>query len=101
MDRRIEDILKSLDKLVVSPEDVAHWTSAIETTAKNLCNDKGENIKFNYCADKRSMTFFVNDAKSKDCLVKSIEIHLPLITESIQGYFTVFKYELKNMKFGS
>jgi hypothetical protein len=32
-------------------------------------------------------------------LVKSVEIHLPLIPESLQGFFSVFKYNLKNVKF--
>jgi len=29
MDRNIEEILKTLDKLPVNPDDLAHWTSAI------------------------------------------------------------------------
>jgi hypothetical protein len=58
-----------------------------------------EKLIFSYLADKKSMEFFVKDTKSRDCLVRSIEIHLPLIPESIQGYFSVFKYDLKNMKF--
>jgi hypothetical protein len=45
------------------------------------------------------MKFFVKDAKSRDCLVRSIEIHLPSIPESIQGFFSVLKYNLKNVKF--
>ena len=39
------------------------------------------------------------DAESGDNLVKSIQIHLPLIPESVQGFFSVFKYNLKNIKF--
>lgn len=99
MDRNIKEILKTLDKIVVSPEKLAHWTSAIETTAKSMCNGDSEKIKFSYSVDKKSMEFFVKDAKSRDCLVRSIEIHLPLIPESLQGYFSVFKYDLKNVKF--
>ena len=45
------------------------------------------------------MKFFVKDAKSRDNLVKSIQIHLPLIPESVQGFFSVLKYNLKNVKF--
>jgi hypothetical protein len=81
LDRNIEEIVKTLDKIVVSPEKLAHWTSAIETTAKKMCNGEIEKIKFNYSVDKKSMEFFVKDAKSRDCLVKSIEIHLPQIPE--------------------
>jgi hypothetical protein len=36
MDRSTEEFLKTLDKLPVNPDDLAHWTSAIETTA-NIC----------------------------------------------------------------
>ena len=99
LDRTIEETLKSLDKIVVSPEKLAHWTSAIEITAKSMCNDESEKIKFSYSVDKKSMEFFVKDAKSRNYLVKSIEIHLPSIPESLQGYFSVFKYDLKNLKF--
>jgi hypothetical protein len=45
------------------------------------------------------MKFFVKDPKARDCLVKSIEIHLPSIPESLQGFLSVFKYNLKNVKF--
>ena len=79
LDRNIKEILKTLDKIVVSPEKLAHWTSAIETTAKSMRNGESEKIKFSYSVDKKSMEFFVKDAKSRDCLVRSIEIHLPLI----------------------
>ena len=98
LDSKIEQDLKTLDKIVVSPEKLAHWTNAIETTAKNM-SDNGEKIRFKYYADKKSMKFFVKDSKSRDYLVKSIEIHLPSIPESLQGYFSVFKYDLKNLKF--
>ena len=45
------------------------------------------------------MKFFVKDAKSRDDLVNSVEVHLPLIPESLQGFFRVFKYNLKKVKF--
>ena len=53
MDRSIEEILKTLDKLPVNPDDLAHWTSAIETTAKHMCNDKNGKITFKYKVDER------------------------------------------------
>ena len=99
MDRSIEEVLQSLDKLVVSPEKLAYWTNAIETTARSMCDDNYEQITFHYDADDRSTKFYLRDAKSRDCLVKSIETHLPFIPESIQGFFSVFKYNLKNVKF--
>jgi hypothetical protein len=43
------------------------------------------------------MKFYVKDAKSRDDLVKSVEIHLPLIPKSVQGFFSVFRYNLKNV----
>jgi len=98
-DRSIEEILKTLDKLVYDHEKLAHWTRAIEVTAKNICNDKSGKIKFKYYADEKTMKFFIKDAKSRDCLVKSIEIHLRLTPESLQGFFSVFKYNLKNVHF--
>lgn len=98
-DRSIEEILKTFDKLAVNPDDLAHWTSAIETTAKHMCKDKNGKITFKYKADERSMKFFVKDPKARDCLVKSIEIHLPSIPESLQGFLSVFKYNLKNVRF--
>ena len=91
MDRSIEEVLQSLDKIVVSPEKLAHWTNAIETTAKDMCDDKSGHIKFKYHAEDKSMKFFLKDAKAREYLVKSIEIHLPLIPESLQGFFSVFK----------
>jgi predicted Holliday junction resolvase-like endonuclease len=99
MNKSIEKILKTFDKLPVNPDDLAHWTSAIETTAKHMCNDKNGKITFKYKVDEKSMKFFVKDPRARDCLVKSIEIHLPSISESLQGFLSVFKYNLKNVKF--
>lgn len=98
-DRSIEEVLKNLDKLAINPERLAHWTNAIETTAKNMCGDTMGKIKFRYKIHERAMVFFVSDSPSRDCLVKSIEIHLPSIPESLQGFFSVLKYDLKNVKF--
>jgi hypothetical protein len=99
MDRSIEEFLKTLDKLPVNPDDLVYWISAIETTAKHMCNDKNGKITFKYKADEKSMKFFVKDPKTRDCLVNSIEIHLPSIPESLQGFLSVFKYNLKNVEF--
>ena len=101
LDRSIEETLKTLDKLVVSPEILAHWCLVIETYAKNKCKDKTDKIRFSYCPDKRTIDFYVMDAKSRDCLVKTIETHLPSMPESLQGFFSVFKYNLKNLIFDS
>ena len=99
MDKSIEKILKTFDKLPVNPDELSHWTSAIESTAKKMCKDKNGKITFKYKAAEKSMKFFVKDPKARDCLVKSIEIHLPSIPESLQGFLSVFKYNLKNVKF--
>ena len=58
MDRNITEILKTLDKIVISPEQLAYWTSAIETTAKSMCAAEGGKINFSYSVDKKSMEFF-------------------------------------------
>ena len=98
-DRTIQEILQTLDKVVVDPKELAHWTLSIETTAKSMNNDKSDNITFEYHSDEKIYKFFVKDAKSRDSLVKSVEIHLPQIPESLKGFFSVFKYNLKNIKF--
>jgi hypothetical protein len=98
-DRSIEEALENLDKLAINPERLAHWTNAIETSAKSMCGDTLGKIKFRYKIKERVMAFFVSDSASRDCLVKSIEIHLPSIPESLQGFFSVLKYDLKNVKF--
>jgi len=99
-DRSIEEIIKTLDKLAVSPDELEHWTMSIETTAKGMSNnDEGDKIDFEYYPEEKVMKFFVKDAKARDDLVKSVEIHLPLIPESLQGFFSVFRYNLKNVEF--
>ena len=99
-DRSIEEILKTLDKLAVSPDELEHWTMSIETAAKGMSNnDEAEKIDFEYYPEEKVMKFFVKDAEARDDLVKSVEIHLPLIPESLQGFFSVFKYNLKKVEF--
>ena len=98
-DRSIEEILKSLDKLALSPDELEHWTMSIETTAKGMSNnDEGDKIDFEYYPEEKVMKFFVKDTEARDDLVKSVEIHLPLIPESLQGFFSVFKYNLKKVE---
>ena len=98
-DRGIEEILKTLDRLVVNPDELEHWTRSIEITAKVISNDEGDKIDFEYYPKEKYMKFFVRDTKARDNLVKSVEIHLPLIPESLQGFFSVFKYNLKKVEF--
>ena len=98
LDKRIKQDLKAFDKNLDTPEDLTRWINAIETTAKNM-SDSSEKIRFKYYGYNNSTKFFVRDAKSRDYLVKSIEIHLPSVPESLQGNFSVFKYDLKNLKF--
>jgi hypothetical protein len=97
-DENIQEILKVFDKLPVNPDQLAHWTKAIESTAKSMSNDKTGKIKFRYDIDDKAMKFFLKGSKSRDYLVKSIEIHLPSIPETLQGFFSVLKYNLKNVK---
>jgi hypothetical protein len=98
-DRTIQEILRTLDKVVVDASELARWTWSIEATAKSMSHDENDNITFEYYSDEKIIKFFVKDAKSRDDLVKSIQIHLPLIPESVQGFFSVLKYNLKNVKF--
>ena len=98
-DKSIEEILKSLDKLAINPDELEKWSMSIESTAKNIRNDNDSLIEFEYDADKRQMHFFLKDAESRDSLLKSVETYLPSIPESLQGFFSVFKYNLKKVKF--
>ena len=98
-DRTIQEILKTLDKIVVNPGDLEHWTLSIETAAKDMGDNMRDKIDFEYYPDERVMKFFVKDAKSRDDLVNSVEVHLPLIPESLEGFFRVFKYNLKKVRF--
>jgi len=98
-DNTIEELLRTIDKIANNPDELAYWISAVESTAKHMCKDKGGKIEFVYCTEEKSTRFFLKDANSRDCLVKSVEIHLPLMPESLQGFFSVFKYNLKNVKF--
>jgi len=100
-DRTIQEVLLTLDKVVVDPRELAHWTISIETTAKCMSEHKSSDITFEYYSDEKIIKFFVKDAEARDNLVKSIQIHLPLIPESAQGFFSVFKYNLKSVKFDS
>jgi hypothetical protein len=98
-DKSIEQILKTIDKLADNPDELAYWTTALETAARNMCKDENENIIFIYCPDEKVVRLFLKDNKSRDCLIKSIEIQLPLIPESLKGFFSVLKYNLKNVKY--
>ena len=98
-DRTIQEILKTLDKIAVNPDDLEHWTMSIEATAKSMSIDRADKTEFEYYPEEKVMKFYVRNAKSRNDLVKSVEIHYPLIPESLQGFFSVFKYNLKNVKF--
>ena len=100
-DRTIQEILQTLDRVVIDSSELALWTWSIETTAKGMNDDKNDNITFEYFSEEKIFKFFLKDAKSRDNLVKSIQLHLPLIPESAQGFFSVFKYNLKNVKFNT
>ena len=98
-DNGIDEILKTLNKVPIDREELVHWTESIEITAKNMCNDMDGKINFRYDIAEGNIKFFLIDSKSRDCLVKSIEVHLPSIPYILQGFFTVLKYNLKNVKF--
>lgn len=99
LDRSIEQILKTIDKLADNPDELAYWATAIESAARHMCECKDDNIVFVYCPNEKVVRLFLKDGRSRDCLVKSIEIQLPLIPESLKGFFSVLKYNLKNVKY--
>ena len=98
-DRDIEEILKTLDRLAINPDELEQWTMSVETTAKDIRKDNDSLIVFEYDADKKQMHFFLKDAESRDSLLKSVEAYLPVVPESLQGFFSVFRYNLKNVRF--
>lgn len=98
-DKTIQEILLTLHKVVIDPSELARWTLSIAMAAKSMSNNKRDNMTFEYYCDERINRFFVRDAKSRDNLVKSIQVHLPLLPESVQSFFSVFKYNLKKVKF--
>jgi hypothetical protein len=99
-DESIQKVLKSIDKLAVNPNELSHWVTSIEVTARHMCNDNdGDKIIFQYCPDEKVTRFYIKDSEARDCLVKSIEIHFTLIPEMLQGFFSILKYNLKRVKF--
>jgi hypothetical protein len=98
-DRTIQEVLQTLHKVVIDPSELARWTLSIERVAKSMSNDKSDNLTLEYYCDERINRFFARDAKSRDNLVKSIQVHLPLLPESVQTFFSVFKYHLNKVKF--
>ena len=101
MKREAKGINKVLDvivKLSNNPQELRHWTNAIQTTAKHMCKDTKNRMMFKMTEDCKRRYVLMN-FKSRDCLVKSIEIHLPWLPEMLQGLFSVLKYELKNVNF--
>ena len=100
-DKTMKEILKTLDRIVDNRDELEHWTMAIETTAISMNKNKIGKIAFEYFPVEKVIKFYVKDAKSRDNLLKSVEIHLPLMPESLQGFFSVFKYNLKNVKFNT
>lgn len=98
-DRTIHEIVQTLAKLALHPEELQHWSMSIETAAKSMSRANDDKINFEYHPDVKMMRFFVEDPKSRDDLITSIQVHLPLIPEFLQGFFSVFKYNLKNLKF--
>ncbi|HJU78678.1 MAG TPA: hypothetical protein VJ599_03830 [Nitrososphaeraceae archaeon] len=58
-------------------------------------NEIKDKIALEYYPDEKVIKFWVKDARSRDYLLKSIEMHLLLIPESLQGFFGLFKHNLK------
>ena len=54
-DRTIQEVLQTLDKVVVDVSELARWTWSIEATAKSMSDDKTGNITFEYFSDEKSL----------------------------------------------
>ena len=52
---------EDLYKLPIYPDELIHWTEAIETTAKNMSKNKTDGIRFRYDIDEKDMKFFLKD----------------------------------------
>jgi hypothetical protein len=64
-DRTIQEILQTVDKVVVDASELARWTWSIETTAKCMSDDESGNITFEYYSDEKIIKFFVMDAECR------------------------------------
>ena len=53
-DRTIQEILLSLNKVVVDASELARWTWSIETTAKCMSDDKNGDITFEYYSEEKN-----------------------------------------------
>lgn len=97
-DRSMDEILESIIKIPINYEKLAHWVMSVEITAKHIRNDRDNKIIFK-CNEEMKIDYFLEDLKSRDCLVKAIEVHLPQMPETLQGFFSVLKYNLKKITF--
>jgi hypothetical protein len=62
LDRGIEETIRSLDKIVFSPEELSHWMTSTEVTARHMYDDKdGEKIIFQHSPDEKVTRFFVKN----------------------------------------
>ncbi|HET8847521.1 MAG TPA: hypothetical protein VFM20_01920 [Nitrososphaeraceae archaeon] len=95
-DRSMDEILESIIKIPIDYEKLAHWVLSVEITAKHMRNDRDNKIIFK-CNEEKKIDYFFEDLKSRDCLVKAIEVHLPQMPETLQGFFSVLKYNLRNI----
>jgi hypothetical protein len=95
------DIMRSIDKLAkgIDPQELNRWAKTIETLAKKSCNDKFNDITLR-SLDKE-LDLSIKDRKSAGCLVKAIEINLPLMPLYTQGVFTKLANDLRQAKFNA
>lgn len=85
----MEEILTTLDRIVESQDDLEHWTMAIETTAKNMNKDMSDRKIQSNCSVDEKENSFCKGYSSRYNVLKSVEVHLPIMPESLQGFFSV------------
>ena len=92
-------VMKSIEELGegIKLQELEKWTGTVEKTAKELCNDKTNSIMIRHTQNKE-LKFTLMDSKSKDCLIKAIEIHHPEMPILLQGVFNKLANDLKDGK---
>jgi len=95
----IDHAIKSTDKLIqgVNQQEYDKWTATVESTAKQICNDTKSDIELN--AQGKKLSWWYKDTKSKDCLIRAIEMHLNSMPLFLQGIFKKFAEDLRAGRF--
>lgn len=93
-----DEAKKSTDKLIegVNQQEYDKWTATVESTAKQMCNDTKNEIELK--SQGKKLTWRYKDVKSRDCLIRAIEMHLSSMPLFLQGIFKKFAEDLREGK---